>query len=396
MQYSFPYILFIVFLEVLALVFDNDERLTATAEGRTLTAERRPFTSRQLKCALIAVVGFLVFFGFRGFILSDWIFYYSFFYDCSFDEIFSYTPTEQGKYEPGFTLLTLLCRSIFRDYQFFVFVCCAIDTALLLRFFRRRVNNLPLCLLIYVVFEGLTMSTNLMRNSIAVFIFLNALQYIEERRPLPYFALVLLACTFHITSVFYLPLYFFLHRKLNRWVYLAIFLACNAIFLLHISLVSSVLSVVGFEDFSTRIRAYTEFYDEATGLSVGYLERLMTGMLVFLYMDKLRAMRPGNNIYINALLIYLIMFFALSEFQVLSKRMCVLFAFGYWIIWIDLIRCFTYKGNRILFTAFVYLYCILRMAGSAYLPDFKYDNVLFGADSYQERLYMHNKTFQGD
>lgn len=394
MQYSFPYILLIAFFEILAFVFDNDERLVAEKEGRMLSTEYRPFTKRQLRCTIAAVVGFFFFFGFRGFILSDWIIYYPFFQDCSVDDLFSFSPTEQGSMEPGFVLLTLLCRALFNDYAFYVFVCCAITTSLLLRFFRRRINNLPLCLLIYITFEGLVMSTNLMRNSIAICIFLNAIPFIEKRKPLPYFALMLLAFSFHFTSIFYVPLYFFLHRKLNRWVFLGIFLACNAIFLLHISIVSSVFSVLGLEDFSTRIRAYTELYDQSTGISIGYLERLMTGILVFLFMDKLRAMRPNSDIFINGLLLYLIMFFALSEFQVLSKRMCVLFAFGYWVIWIDLIRCFSVRGNRYLFIAFVYIYCLLRMAGSAFLPDYKYDNVLFGADSYQERLYMHNKTFQ--
>jgi hypothetical protein len=34
------------------------------------------------------------------------------------------------------------------------------------------------------------------------------------------------------------------------------------------------------------------------------------------------------------------------------------------------------------------------MIGSAYLPDFQYDNLIFGIKSYQERLYIHNKTFK--
>lgn len=394
MQYSFPYILLIAFLEILAFVFDNDERLVAEQEGRPLTTEYRPFTRRQLYCTAIAVAGFLIFFGFRGFILSDWVSYYPFFHDCALEDILSFDITEQGKMEPGFVILTVACRALFDDFHFYVFVCCLITTGLLLRFFRRRINNIPLCLLIYITFEGLVISTNLMRNSIAICIFLNALPFIEKRKPIQYFALILLACTFHFTSVFFFPLYFFLHRRLNRWVFLGIFLLCNAIFLLHINIVSTALSVAGLEEFSTRIRAYTELLDQSTGISLGYLERLMTGTLAFLFLDKLRAMRPNSDIYINGLLLYLIMFFALSEFQVLSKRMCTLFAFGYWVIWIDLIRCFSVRGNRYLFIGFIYIYCILRMMGSAYLPDFKYDNVLFGADTYQHRLYMHNKTFQ--
>ena len=97
---------------------------------------------------------------------------------------------------------------------------------------------------------------------------------------------------------------------------------------------------------------------------------------------------------VNGLMAYFVMYFFLSEFSVMSKRFATLFAYGYWIIWIDLIQCFAIRNNRRLFKAFVFLYCILRMMGSANLPDFKYDNLLFGIKPYQERLYIHNKTFK--
>ena len=79
----------------------------------------------------------------------------------------------------------------------------------------------------------------------------------------------------------------------------------------------------------------------------------------------------------------------------LGAIFATLFAFGYWIVWIDLIRCFFYENNRKLFTAFVFVYCVLRIGSSTRLPDFKYDNWFFGMESYQERMYYHNKTYEG-
>ena len=377
--YTIPYILLTLYLEFLAL-------LTWGAKDDAM----------RLRYTLFAVGGFFFFFAFRGFILSDWIIYYPYFFDCSLSDIYNYQINEQGLFEPGFTVLTVFCRGIVRDYHFFVFICSLIDTVLLLRFFRKRVDNISLALLIYFVFEGLTISTNLMRNSISILIFLNAIPYLQARKHLQYFSLCLFAMSFHMSAAFYLPLYFFIHRSINRWVYLAVFIVSNLVFLLHISIFESLANLLGFgEIFSSRIRAYTELYNISTGISIGYLERLFTGLLVFLYMDKLRSLHKENNIYINAILIYFCMFFLFSEFRVMSQRLCTLFVFGYWMVWLNLIKVFSIENNRRLFIGFVFVYCVLRIAQSTYLPDFEYDNVLFGAKSYQQRLYIHNKTFDG-
>lgn len=373
-----PYVLLIAFLSGCSIIYNNQESETIKKQ-----------------ITLVAIAVFFVFFAFRGFILSDWIIYYSYFYNCSFYDITEYTLGSSTHWEPGFTMLNLICKSIFKDYFFFQFVVCAIDTCLLLYFFRKYVKNISLALILYLTFEGLVISTNLMRNSIAICIYINAIPYLYKRKSLPYFLICTLSLSFHISSLIYFPLYFFFHRKLNKWGFLVIFLACNIVFLSRISIFLTIASALGIDQqFAIRVKAYTESYNASTGISIGYIERLLTGTLVFLYYNKLHAIRKENAIFINSLTAYLFMFFFLSEFSVLSKRFATLFAFGYWIIWIDLIQCFYYQNNKRLFKCFVYIYCMLRMAGSTYLPDFQYDNLLFGIKTYQERLYIHNKTFE--
>lgn len=377
MMNALPYILLIFLLGVAAFLYDN------TADG-----------TRKKNIVIVSVAVFFIFFGFRGFILSDWINYYPFFYSSSFYDIEDYQFGAPDSWEPGFTLLNLLCKAIFDDYFFFQFVCCLLDTALLLNFFRKRVSNIPFALMLYIVFEGLVLSTNLMRNSIAIFLFLNALPYLEKRQPLQYFGICLLAATFHTTALLFLPLYFLFKVPINKWVFLGIFVACNIVYICHVSIFLNLATMLGLdEQFAGRIKIYTDYFSKASTFSIGYLERLFTGALVFLYFDKLKEVRKENVVFINALILYFIVFFCFSEFQVLSRRFSYLFVFSYWILWIDLVKCFAIENNKKLFVGFVFVYCLLRIGGSTYLPDFKYENILFGSSSYQERLYMHNKTF---
>lgn len=342
--------------------------------------------------SIAGIVIFFFFFGFRGFIAGDWTVYYPYFQECDISDVVDYS-LKEASFEPGFTLLCVICKSIYNDWSFFQIVVSLIDTALLILFFRKTIDNIPYALMIYITFNGIIISTDLMRNSIAIMIFLNSLTYLKERRIIPYMSLCLLALTFHTSSLFYFPLYFFLHKRCNKWIFLVLFIVGNLIFILHVPIVLSIINILGIGgDLQLKVTAYTELMDASKGLSIGYLERLFTGVMIFTYYDKLKEVRPDNAVYFNGLALYLILFLLLSEFQVLSERITMLFSYGYWVIWMDLAKCFYHDNNRRLYKIFVVAYCLLRTYGSvSSSTDFIYDNILFNHQSYEERLYIKNR-----
>lgn len=382
MIYSIPYVALLLLFGFLAVYSYNH---------RDDEAKRR---NVGIWCALI----FLFFFGFRGFTCDDWINYYPAFQKCSFEyvnfNVFEYNI--KWGFEPGFTLLMYLCKIVVDDYHFFVFICTLINTLLIFNFLYKRVENIPLGFILFLSFGGYEMSTNLMRNSIAILIFVNALIYVEKRKPLQYFGLCLFALSFHLSAIMYFPLYFFFHKQCNKWVYLALFAVGNIVFLLHIPIFLKLVSLF-FDDvggaLQMKVYTYTTSSDlaEMKTLSIGYLERLFTGILVFCYYGKLVDLKEGNKVFINALLCYFLAFFLFSEFGEISDRLSILFVFGYWVIWNDLIECFFIENNKKLFLAFISIYVVMKMVGSTNMITSEYDNVLFGAKSYEERLYIHNR-----
>lgn len=374
-----PYVTLVAILELCAFVYHSP---SATKNIR-------------LNSSLIAIICFFVFFAFRGFIFSDWIVYYNFFNDCDWSDVYNYKLGSVTGFEPGFTVLCLICKSIFKDYFFFQFVLCLIDTILLLRFFRGRVDNIALALLLVFVFDGLGMFVNLMRNSVAIMLFLNAIDYLRDRKPIPYFAICLLAVTFHMSALVYFPLYFFMHRRLNRWVFLAVFVICNIVFLAHVPVVVSLLKLLRIDEaFTDKVKAYTEIMTTSSVLSIGYIERVFTFALTFCFYDKLLSMKKENAIFVNALLAYFIATFFFAQFMDLSKRLANLFSFSYWIIWAYLIDCFSYVRNKNIFIYFVSFYCLIKMWFMTQLPSLEYENLIFGIKSYQERLFIFNTTFK--
>ncbi len=377
MQYSIPYILLVCFFGITAIFHDY---AAEEASKRRIEA--------------LCIFMFIFFFGFRGFIFDDWINYAEIFRTIDLKHLS--TTLEKSTVEPGFLLYTALCKRLIDNYHVFVMISTLINLWLLIRFFSRYVQNLPLALMCYVCMGGLIISINLMRNAMAILLFINAIHFIQERRPIPYFAICMLAITFHYSAIVYLPLYFFLHRRINKWVYLAIFLGANVILLMHISLLHYIVEFIA-GSISKGAQMHIDTYmeratNEGFRISVGYLERLFTGLLVFFYMDKLYERRKENILFVNAILLYYMMFFLFSEFDEISLRMSYLFIFSYWVLWPELISCFSVENNRRLFSIFLYVYCIMKIIGSTNFVTAQYDNLLFGIDSYQERLYIHNRN----
>lgn len=378
MSYSVPYLLLISFYGVMALWYKQTRNVSS-----------RPWNV--LACFLVT----LVFWGFRGFCFYDWMSYYPMYLNLVPGNL----AENITSIEPGFCILMTICKYVYDSYIFFVFVCSLINLVLLSIFLRKHADNYPLMLLICTIFGCFYLFTDLMRNALSVFVFINALDYIYEHKMLKYYLVVLLSLSFHYSAVLYLPLYFFANRKTSRRTFSIVFFIGILLYVLHISLFTNLstflLSFVN-PDLESKVHYYLEEVAvKSGGLNFVFFEQLLTGVLVLCYMDKLREMRSDANIYINCILMFFVMTFYLHEFVTLSTRMAVLFAVGYWIIWADLLKCFRFDNNRRLFIVFICAYCFLRILGHTRNPLAEYDNVLFGSEKYQIRQSLFNKNFKG-
>ena len=159
------------------------------------------------------IVLMVVFFGFRGFIYTDWLNYYQV-YDASPSLINGAYPIKlffEKPWEKGFLFYMIVCKTISSNYFFFQFVSCTIDFIILFNFFKRIIPEYIIFgFILFVLFSGITIEFNLLRNSKAIMLFLISLKYIEEKNFVKYLILNSIGCLFHTTALLYLPLYFFL------------------------------------------------------------------------------------------------------------------------------------------------------------------------------------------
>ena len=388
--YTFPYLIFLLYLVVLLFL-----------EFRQLRYEK---DIKYIRWATIT--GFVFFFGLRGFVFSDWYMYYNLFEKMptlwdgglnsvlsgDFEEFFA-TDVSTGKtgIEMGFIYSTFLFKSIIPNY--FVWVCFSvfIDMLLLDIFIRRYSPYYVLSVILFITFGGLIIECNLMRNIKAILLFLISLKYLEERKLIPYILLNLIGVLFHSSAIVFFPLYFFLNKKFPTWLMWTIFILGNTITLLHISYLQPMM--LAFADLiggrlGVQIKLYfaIDFFNQSYGISIGYVERVLTFLLLIFFQKNLIAQNAKYRMFINGYILYFFIFFFFSEIMVAVERLSLLFAFSYWILYPALLYLVKEAANKLVFALTLIVFCFMKVAMATSNEFAKYDNVAFGIESYEVRL----------
>ena len=137
---------------------------------------------------------------------------------ADFDTIYvqgfaEYSMGQESRFESGFNALQSLVLLYTNDYHFLFIICSLITVALIYIAIYRWSPDPVFSVVIFLLGGLFFVSTNAVRQALAIGIFLNAIPYIVRGNPLKYAALILAAALFHKSALILLPLY--LLRKIK-------------------------------------------------------------------------------------------------------------------------------------------------------------------------------------
>ena len=373
-KYSIPYLVFLGYLFVLmAIEFHNINRQQSTKDVRLFT-----------------MMGFLFFFGLRGFVNWDWYVYYPFFENLPTvwsGEIFQ----ASSRMDVGFVVYSILVKSICPNYFFWIFISTLIDVACLNVIFKKYAKYYVVAVIAFIMFSC-EVEMDLMRNIKSLLLFIISIKYLQERKMWPYMLLNIGGILFHFSSVCYLPLYFLLHREFSKRWFWALFIGGNIIYLLHIEYIRPVFLFIADLTGSGNILDRLFYLNTGHwGLNVRYIERLITFVFVMSCYKKLKQQNATNIIMLNAYMLYCICFFYFSEAMVISQRLSTLFVFSYWILYHNLFSVIQKKINMQIIVLLFVVASMVKVARNHTAVLYKYDNVLFGIESYEKRKIIFEK-----
>ena len=336
--------------------------------------------------SIILLIGFL---GLRGFIGWDWWAYYP-----------SYNNLPNGfNYEIGYEIWSNIFYKIGLSYHHFTFINTVADI-LILAYVLKKYSKYPIfSMFLFLAVQGLSFEVDLLRNAKAVLLFIISIQFIKERKIIPFLILNILGMTFHISSIIYLPMYFILNRNYSRKIILPLIILGNIYYLLDTKIfihileyMSSILpAAVG-----GKITSYLSIIPQNYKLPVGtlYFERLVTFIMVFFFLHKEKNHREKENPYSlimeNSFYIFYLIFLFTSEFFIASTRIGILFIYANWFLWGDIVE--NLRDTKI--KAAVFLIAVLIGGNRIYNHfDFngnkilyRYENIITDHKSYEEKM----------
>lgn len=351
------------------------------------------------------LVTFVFFFGFRGFVYTDWSNYYKLFEDIPtlwersflslfktdfYEEFSTDIASDKSGMEVGFIYYTSIIKSFFPNYFVWVLISTIIDFAILNAFFKRYSKLYVLSFLFFLAFGGLIFEINLMRNIKAVLLFFISIRYIEKQSLIKYSLINLLGFLFHSSSIIFFPLYFILNKNITVKFFWFIFVLGNVIFLFQVHYLEPVMTF--FADMvGGRIALLTRVYFESDqtsqpfGITLGYIERTFTFVLFLSYRTKLIEQNDYNKIFINIYLLYYITCIYFTEIFVVVDRMSLLFIVSYWILYPNVISLIKNGKLRNLIVAIILFYCLIKIGMSNSNILSLYQNIIFGITNVDQK-----------
>ena len=336
--------------------------------------------------SIILLIGFL---GLRGFIGWDWWAYYP-----------SYNNLPNGfNYEIGYEIWSNIFYKIGLSYHHFTFINTVADI-LILAYVLKKYSKYPIfSMFLFLAVQGLSFEVDLLRNAKAVLLFIISIQFIKERKLIPFLILNILGMTFHMSSVIYLPMYFILNRNYSRKIILPLIILGNIYYLFDTKLFTHILEYMSSvlpAAVGGKITSYLSIIPQNYKLPVGtlYFERLVTFIMVFFFLHKEKNHREKENPYSlimeNSFYIFYLIFLFTSEFFIASTRIGILFIYANWFLWGDIIE--NLRDTKI--KAAVFLIAVLIGGNRIYNHfDFngnkilyRYENIITDHKSYEEKM----------
>lgn len=345
------------------------------------------------KFILATLFVFILFWGFRGYICTDWVNYYEFFHDNPpiTDWIAWKHYTDENFIDIGYIIYTGIFKVFCSNFLVFQSVSYILVLLIIHQCIKLYTSDYILSYILMIVFFTVQ-SINLMRNVIAIALFLYSIRYIYDKKIWHYIALNLIGVLFHKTALIFLPLYFVLGHRFSIKTLIFIFMCSYLVMICQFSIISEYASsVIG--DTSGRINYVLQYLKNSNPklFSIGNIERLITTIILIYNYEKIWTNYRYGGYFANMMVLCLLTYLVFFEVNVIVVRISQLFSFAYVIFYTNIIDLYKKRKNVNLYRAVIFAYVGLWSVSTFGQLMYRYDNVIIGLhQSYEERMKIYN------
>lgn len=355
----------------------------------------KSYKIQQIYTYLVVIIVFL---GFRGYVFTDWYWYWQYFEktpslgECSVIELIE---NHSRHWEPGLLFCMSFVKIFTKSYEVFQVINFIVNVCLFyifLREFEEEDLNVYLIVCFFLVYKGMQQEINLLRNEKSILLFAISLKYIDKKQYKKYILLNLLGVVFHTSAFIYIAILPFLRLKIEKKNFLCIIIVGMGIYVLNIPILSKLLTLPFWGKVGRIAYLITAYLGGANrGISFGFLERILSSVVILIYYDKILKKGITYRKYINLFILYMLVTFFCSEIEVVYDRFSSLFCISYWVLYPTVYSLLS-REKKYLFLLLFFLYGSLVMYEYDTLPNQRYDNLLLPHASMNERVEANKQV----
>lgn len=254
-------------------------------------------------------------------------------------------------------LLSSIKEFISTDPQVFIFICALITNGLIVITLYKYSPMFELSLFLYMATGSYIVAMNGIRQYLVASILFLSVKLMEDGKWLPFFLLVLVVSTMHISALVFIPIYFLVRLEpWSRWILLT--LGASIVTLLLFNQVGTFL--LGSLD-GTQYRQYKEII-QIEGHGANIVRVFVAAIPVVLAYFNREKIKISNNKFINILINFSVInlvFYILALQNWLFARMCIYFAlYGLLLLPWLIKNLFTQKTTRAAYWLCILFYLI--------------------------------------
>ncbi len=243
-------------------------------------------------------------------------------------EIFNRIRNGESIRDLGFGVITKVSLFIFNNYTGFLILTSLIFCGLSYICIFRDSKYPAMSVLLFFTMNVFFISMNMIRQSIAISIFMYSIKYIKNKNIIKYIIAMIIAMLIHTSAILYFPMYFVYNFKINKNILCAVPIV---IVLLKAFLLDFIINVlIKFEYFNKYFSWYlTSQYNTGKLNIVSFLIACCIFILLILIYKSAREDKEYNMLLWNEIIA--ITFLAISSELPLMQRTSYLFTFPLYI-----------------------------------------------------------------
>ncbi|MEM1484926.1 EpsG family protein [Oscillospiraceae bacterium PP1C4] len=236
---------------------------------------------------------------------------------CQNDFAFLFSDANIYRTEPGYGVLNYMISLFSHNTYLFMGVASILIVGLRAIAIYKYSSSIWISMFVFVSFGFFGYSLCTLRQEIAISIALFAIKYLQDKKPIPYFLIVILAAMFHKSLWILIPIYFIAHIPLN-WKSLSVY-GAGTLFILLFS--------VPILNFITQyiFKHYTEdnYFLRGRDFNTAYIPLIL--FLVVMILQKRILKRNSKNIVLINFICYAGLLFILTLKHFIFQRLALIF-----------------------------------------------------------------------